>query len=98
MSSNGGMRRVAVFMILALCFVSRTDEVESSRSKWGGKDKIGKTYKGRGLFVRNIRSDYALIQFLNSAIILIIRSWLWHADKEKSVDTIGTRNILWALT
>jgi len=61
-------------MILALCFVSRTDEVESSGSKWVGKDKIGKTCKGRGLFVRNIRSDYALIQFLNSAVILIIRS------------------------
>ncbi len=45
MSSNGGMRRVAVFMILALCFVSRTDEGESCRSKWVGKDNIGKTYK-----------------------------------------------------
>ncbi len=74
MSSNGGMRRVAVFMILALCFVSRIDEVESCRSKWVGKDNIGKTYMGRGLFVRNISSDYALIKSLNSADILIISS------------------------
>ena len=76
MSPNGGIRRVTVVKILAFCFVSRTGEVESCGSRWGGKDNIEETYIGLGIFVTNIPSDYIPIKSLNSVMILIVGSWL----------------------